>query len=76
MKKAEKALRIVKAIDKLIECGFELAATEWQECDCGLDGCGFFAPTRQTQGFYTELKKLNDARSRLALYERAKWIDG
>ena len=74
MKKSEKALRIVAAIDRLIEEGFALSATEGRDCNCGLSGCGFYEPTWRTEGFYQELAKLNDARNKLHLRTRAEWI--
>lgn len=59
MTKKQKALRIVAAIDRLIQEGFRISATEWKDCHCGLSGCGFMEPTWRTQEFYDELAKLN-----------------
>ncbi len=74
MKKSEKAKRIVAAIDRLIQEGFKLTNTEWQDCHCGLSGCGFYEPTWRTQDFHDELAKLNHFWHGLRIDSAAEFI--
>ena len=74
MTKQEKAKRIIAAIDRLIQEGFKLSATEWHDCHCGLSGCGFMEPTWRTQDFYNELAKLNEFWNASAIDTAAEFI--